>query len=29
MPVPFAKSLESGYVVTVEKIVKAVRRTLA
>lgn len=29
MPVPFAKSLESGYVVTVDKIVKAVRRTLA
>lgn len=28
MPVPFAKSLEAGYVVTVEKIVKAVRRTL-
>ena len=28
MPVPFAKSLESGYVVTVEKIVKALRRTL-
>lgn len=28
MPVPFAKSLESGYVVTAEKIVKALRRTL-
>lgn len=28
MPVPFAKSLESGYVVSVEKIVKALRRTL-
>ncbi|MGH8030898.1 MAG: alpha-ketoacid dehydrogenase subunit beta [Luteimonas sp.] len=28
MPVPFAKSLESGYVISVEKIVKALRRTL-
>jgi pyruvate dehydrogenase E1 component beta subunit len=29
MPAPFAKSLENGYVVTTEKIVKALRRTLA
>lgn len=28
MPIPFAKSLENGYVVTAEKIVKALRRTL-
>jgi pyruvate/2-oxoglutarate/acetoin dehydrogenase E1 component len=29
MPVPFARSLESGYAVTAEKIMQAVRRTLA
>ena len=29
MPVPFARSLESGYAVSAEKIMQAVRRTLA
>lgn len=29
MPAPFAKSLEEGYVVTVERVIDAVRKTLA